>query len=61
MELWDEGAFRTFYAYFYGDISAPDVIVDYFKAFYTDEMGWLDRNPSAAAVAWIRFWSVINH
>jgi len=58
MDLWDEGAFRTFYAYFYGDTRAPDVLLHYYRTFHSHYWGWLDRNPSAAAVAVIRFLNV---
>lgn len=50
-EHWDPGAYRTFYAYFYGyNELAEEVLHEYYKSFYIPGWGWSCRYPSAAAV-----------
>ena len=47
---WDDGAFRTLYAYFYGSNRlAADALTEYYLHFYVDG-NWICWNPSAAAV-----------
>lgn len=53
---WDEGAFRCFYAYFYGNNTvAEEVLFQYYLHFYDERRQcWTLWNPSAGAVWWCR-------
>ena len=51
-ESWDEGAFRTFYAYFHSNSDIAEyALCQYYLYFYDEGLErWLLWNPSAAAV-----------